>query len=66
MNLRSICILLVLAMFSTSTAQAQYFGQNNVQYDKFDFKLKSTEHFDIYFYPEEAQAVELAARMAER
>ncbi len=28
--------------------------------------MKSTDHFDIYYYPEEQQAVELAARMAER
>ena len=28
--------------------------------------MLSTEHFDIYYYPEEEQAVRLAARMAER
>ena len=37
-----------------------------MQYEKFDFKVKKTEHFDIYYYPEEEQAVDLAARMAER
>jgi hypothetical protein len=42
------------------------FRQNKVQYEKFNFKVKTTEHFDIYYYPEEQQAVELAARMAER
>ena len=67
MNLRYVCILLALAICgSASTAQAQYFGQNKVQYEKFDFKVKVTEHFDIYYYPEEQHAVELAARMAER
>ena len=67
MTLRSVCILLALAICgSASTAQAQYFGQNKVQYEKFDFKVMATEHFDIYYYPEEQQAVELAARMAER
>jgi Tol biopolymer transport system component len=67
MTLRSVFILLALAVVgSASTAQAQYFGQNKVQYEKFDFKVKSTDHFDIYFYPEEEKAVELAARMAER
>uniref|UniRef100_A0A7C4TDM4 Bacterial surface antigen (D15) domain-containing protein n=1 Tax=candidate division WOR-3 bacterium TaxID=2052148 RepID=A0A7C4TDM4_UNCW3 len=29
----------------------QYFGQNKIQYKDFDFKILSTEHFDIYFYP---------------
>jgi Tol biopolymer transport system component len=47
-------------------ASAQYFGQNKVQYEKFDFKVLKTEHFDIYYYQEETAAVQLAARMAER
>jgi hypothetical protein len=37
-----------------------------VQYRTFDFQVLQTEHFDIYFYPEERAAVELAARSAER
>lgn len=28
----------------------QYFGQNKVQYQEFNFQVLSTEHFDIYFY----------------
>ena len=66
MILRAVCILLALVFCSAPTAQAQYFGQNKVQYEKFDFKVKKTEHFDIYYYPEEEAAVDLAARMAER
>jgi len=41
--------LLVLPADST----AQYFGQNKVQYRKLDFKVLRTEHFDIYFYPQD-------------
>jgi len=48
------------------TAQAQYFGRNKVQYDEFDFKVLKTPHFDIHFYPAEAEAVDDLARMAER
>src|SRR6185295_1146230 len=67
MTLRSLLLLVAVALGgSASVAQAQYFGQNKVQYEKFNFKVKATEHFDIYYYPEEQQAVELAARMAER
>ena len=67
MTLRTVCLLVALGICATAVpAQAQYFGQNKVQYEKFDFKVKKTEHFDIYYYPEEEQAVELAARMAER
>jgi Tol biopolymer transport system component len=47
-------------------ATAQYFGQNKVQYDDFEFKTYNTDHFDIYFYPEEREAVMDAGRMAER
>src|SRR5574339_738639 len=47
-------------------AQGGYFGQNKVQYRKFDFKVLKTEHFDVYYYPEEEQGARMAARMAER
>src|SRR5262245_56732614 len=67
MTLRSICFLLALAILgSATTAEAQYFGQNKVQYEQFKFRVKATEHFDIYYYAEEEAAVDLAARMAER
>ena len=45
---------------------AQYFGRNKVQYGKFDFKIIQTEHFDVYYYPEEREAALDIARMAER
>jgi Tol biopolymer transport system component len=51
---------------TVSSIDAQYFGRNKVQYEKFDFKVMSTEHFDIYFYPEKLEAAKQAARMAER
>src|SRR5687768_1247363 len=67
MTIRKILPLVLLVTFGIAPlAGAQYFGRNKVQYEKFDFKVKSTDHFDIYYYPEEAGAVELAARMAER
>ena len=64
--LRFFVVLIVLGAFTGGPASAQYFGQNKVQYDDFDFKTFSTENFDIYFYPEERQAVTDAGRMAER
>jgi len=56
---------LVMCLF-VAPASAQYFGRNKVQYDNFDFKVFKTEHYEIYYYPEEEQAVKDAARMAER
>jgi Tol biopolymer transport system component len=62
---------LAAAVFSLSLpglvlAQGGYFGRNKVQYHDFDFKVLKTEHFDIYYYPEEEAATKLAAQMAER
>lgn len=52
--------------FSTGNVQAQYFGRNKVQYDKFKFKTFETEHFEIYFYDETEEAIRDVAAMAER
>ena len=57
---------LLLPLFAAPSAGAQYFGRNKVQYDDFEFQVLQTEHFDIYYYDEEEQAVRDAARMAER
>jgi len=51
---------------SAAPGAAQYFGRNKVQYETFDFRVLRTTHFDVYFYPEEEQAIRDAARMAER
>ncbi len=45
---------------------AQYYGRNKVQYQKFDFKIMKTRHFDIYFYLQDEQTVKMAGLMAER
>ena len=45
---------------------AQYYGRNKVQYQRFDFKVMKTRHFDIYFYLEDEQTVKMAGLMAER
>lgn len=57
------CILFSL---TASTASAQYFGRNKVQYNTFNFRSIQTEHFEIYFYPGMEEAAQDAARMAER
>src|SRR4051812_44063735 len=58
----AVCITVTTA----APASAQYFGRNKVQYKKLDFQVLKTEHFDIYFYPEEREGIDIAARMAER
>lgn len=58
--------LLVAALFAAPPAGAQYFGRNQVQWQRFDFHVLRTEHFDIHFYPADNRAAQDAARMAER
>jgi len=67
-RLRVLIVLLAawLGVVTSSPAAAQYFGQNKVQHRTFAFEVLQTEHFDIYFYPEERHAAMQAARMAER
>ena len=57
---------LLLILGTAIPSGAQYFGRNKVQYERFDFKVLATEHFDIYYYPEEEAAIQIAARLAER
>lgn len=42
-----------------------YFGKNKVQYTSFDWQVMHTEHFRIYFYQEEKEIAEIAAKIAE-
>ena len=64
----SLTFILVMALVALipASASAQYFGRNKVQYRTFDFDVLKTEHFDIHYYPEEAEAALLVSRMAER
>ena len=62
---RALALILAAALASPAGAQ-QYFGQNQVQFDKFRWKVIETPHFTIHFYPEERDGVMDAARMAER
>jgi hypothetical protein len=45
-------VLGVLFAFATAgPADAQYFGRTPVQWERLEFEVLKTEHFDIYFYP---------------
>ena len=61
-----IAAALAAVLICASTAHAQYFGRNKVQYRQFKFEVLKTEHFDIYFYPEAREGIEISARLAER
>ena len=44
---------------------APYLGKNRVKYDKFDWHIYTTDHFDIYYYPELEEHLERVAGYAE-
>ncbi|HBZ00929.1 MAG TPA: hypothetical protein DEO84_06360 [candidate division Zixibacteria bacterium] len=57
---------IAIIIFLTVTSSAQFdFGQNKIQYSKFDWQVLTTEHFEIYFYPQEKEIAETAAQLAE-
>ena len=63
---RLAAVVLVTLVVAPAVASAQYFGRNKVQYRTFDFRVLQTEHFDLYYYPEEQEAAHIASRMSER
>ncbi len=46
-------------------AQYYFFGRNKVQYEKFDWKLIKTKHFDIYYYGRFRHLAQIGAAYAE-
>ena len=64
--MRSLIATAVLAMILSAPVSAQYFGRNKVQYKNLQFEVLKTQHFQLYFYPEERAAVDDLAKMAER
>lgn len=61
-----VCLAATTLCLIPASAGAQYFGRNKIQNGRLEFRTLRTEHFDIYYYPEEEQATRQAARMAER
>src|SRR5947209_5009509 len=63
---RWLAALTLILIATPARGGAQYFGQNKVQYRSFNFQSIQTEHFDIYYYPDERPGALDAARTAER
>jgi hypothetical protein len=59
-------IIFLLLFINSVNAQFYYFGRNKVQYEKFDWKIIRTEHFNIYYYGEMGQMAEIGAVYAEK
>src|SRR5262245_47428400 len=64
------CLVAALVVACAGAAAAQtpyvpYFGKNNIHYDTFKWEIYTTDHFEIYFYPEVKAHLERIASYAE-
>ena len=50
---------------AAQTSLVPYFGKNNIHYDKFEWMIYTTDHFEIYYYPAMQQHIERVAGYAE-
>jgi hypothetical protein len=53
------------AVVAAQTPFIPYFGKNNIHYDNFKWQIYTTDHFEIYFYPEVQPHLERIAGYAE-
>ena len=59
--------LLAAGLIPAASLPAQeHFGQNQVQYEKFNWKVLETEHFQVHFYQGLETTAKIAGSMAER
>ena len=58
-------LVLAPGLASAQTPYIPYFGKNQIRYDNFKWKIYTTEHFEIYYYPEIEQHLERVAGYAE-
>src|SRR3990172_12437431 len=47
------------------TPYVPYYGKNRIRYDDFKWKIYTTDHFEIYYYPEIEQHLERVTSYAE-
>src|SRR2546428_8463913 len=56
---------LALGVAAPLASQYGYFGQNKIQYRRFDWRVLRGEHVDLYYYPEEEELGRVALAYAE-
>ena len=67
-GLTTVIVFLVMCFAGTTYAQfgvIPYYGKNRVKYDKFDWHIYTTDHFEIYYYPELEEHLGRVASYAE-
>jgi hypothetical protein len=58
-------ILLAPGLAAAQTPYIPYFGKNQIRYDNFRWQIYTTDHFEIFYYPEIEQHLERVASYAE-
>jgi hypothetical protein len=58
-------VAFLFALAAPLSAQFGYFGQNKIQYRRFDWRVLRGEHVDLYYYPEEEELGRVALAYAE-
>ncbi len=58
-------LVLAPCLASAQTPYIPYFGKNQIRYDNFQWQIYTTDHFEIYYYPEIEQHLERVAGYAE-
>ena len=64
----ALAILFMAGSFSAAFAQTgyvPYFGKNRIRYDNFKWHIYTTDHFEIYYYPDIEQHLERVTSYAE-
>ena len=69
-RLSVVVVAFLAGLFGARAATAQtdfipYYGKNQIRYDNFDWRIYTTDHFDIYYYPEIEPHLEDIASYAE-
>ena len=57
--------LLAPFLASAQTPYIPYFGKNQIRYDNFKWQIYTTDHFEIYYYPENEQHLERVSGYSE-
>ena len=63
--MRSIIIILIGLFLSGPDVYGQYFGKNKPRYRSFDFKVKRTGHYDLYYYTKNKAVVDRFGQWSE-
>lgn len=61
----AVAFMLAPPAASAQTPYIPYFGKNQIRYDNFRWSIYTTDHFEIYYYPEIEQHLERVAGYAE-